>query len=173
MPKKKVKGALELLMSTIIIIILGVTLLTLGLVFVRTIFSEVTQISEITFREARESLSILAETDEILSIPPEVGVKLGEALTFKITLGNDGSVPPGDKFTLDVEENPELKNAGVKITIVGPRTITVPEGQKNSYQILAEVNKDASLKPAGYIVTARYGGEIYQQSSFVVFPRKL
>jgi len=50
------KGALELSVSTIIIIVIGVTLLVLGLVFVQGTFRKVTELSEGAFRAADEQI---------------------------------------------------------------------------------------------------------------------
>ena len=46
------KGALELSMNTIIIIVIGVVLLSLGLIFVRGLFGQVESLSKSAFETA-------------------------------------------------------------------------------------------------------------------------
>ena len=53
---KNKKGALELSINTIVVIVIGVTLLILGLVFVRGIFEKVQKISDTAFDKASELL---------------------------------------------------------------------------------------------------------------------
>ena len=55
------KGALELSVNTIIIIVIGVTLLTLGLLFVRNIFTQTTDLSQTAFENANRELDALEE----------------------------------------------------------------------------------------------------------------
>lgn len=53
---KPKKGAIELSMTTIIVIVLGITLLTLGLMFVRGIFSKINVITKTTFEDADKQI---------------------------------------------------------------------------------------------------------------------
>jgi hypothetical protein len=62
---KQKKGALELSVNTIVIIVIAVTLLTLGLVFVKTIFGNLTDITKQTFEQADQEIrSQLATGDD-------------------------------------------------------------------------------------------------------------
>jgi len=53
---KNKKGAIELSMSTIIVIILGVKLLTLGLMFIRGIFTQIEDMTKVTFEDADKQM---------------------------------------------------------------------------------------------------------------------
>ncbi|MFA5176490.1 MAG: hypothetical protein WC413_04515 [Candidatus Nanoarchaeia archaeon] len=53
---KSKKGAIELSMTTIIVIILGVTLLSLGLMFIRGMFDKINDITKQTFESADEQI---------------------------------------------------------------------------------------------------------------------
>jgi len=64
------KGAIELSMSTIIIIVIGVTLLILGLAFVRGIFERVNVLGQKAFDDAEAMLSQVEVTDEFLAVTP-------------------------------------------------------------------------------------------------------
>ena len=46
------KGAIELSMTTIIVIILGITLLSLGLIWVKGTFGDITRLSRSAFEQA-------------------------------------------------------------------------------------------------------------------------
>lgn len=60
------KGAIELSMTTIIVIVLGVTLLILGLVFVRDIFGKTTQLGTQAFDQAQKQIQQgMGATDKI------------------------------------------------------------------------------------------------------------
>ncbi len=84
------KGALELSVNTIVIIVIGVTLLTLGLIFVRQLFADTEDLRGQIFDEAKEELEKLAgETNELLNIKPErVNVKSGEQYDFAVLIKN-------------------------------------------------------------------------------------
>jgi len=69
---KKKKGAIELSMTTIIVIVMGVTLLILGITFVRTIFTKVGGISKETFARADTLLQGLENVNEFLTITPSI-----------------------------------------------------------------------------------------------------
>ena len=60
------KGAIEMSMTTIIVIVLGVTLLILGLVFIRNIFSKTSGLAEEAFGSAEKEIQQrLGATDEM------------------------------------------------------------------------------------------------------------
>lgn len=60
------KGALELSMNTIVIVVIGVTLLVLGLAFVSGIFDKLTGLSDDSFDKANERLNQLGGNYESL-----------------------------------------------------------------------------------------------------------
>ena len=84
------KRALELSLNTIIIIVIGVTLLTLGLLFVRNIFTQTTDLSQTAFENANRELDALGgNINEFLTISPEtVRVKAGDYSGFTILIRN-------------------------------------------------------------------------------------
>lgn len=69
---KTKKGAIELSMTTIIVIVMGVTLLILGITFVRTIFEKIGGISAETFKKAETLLGQLEDVNEFLTISPSL-----------------------------------------------------------------------------------------------------
>ena len=83
------KGAIEMSMTTIIVIVLGVTLLILGLTFVRTIFTKITAISSNTFDQAQDLLDQVDQVNEFLTINPEIkDIESGADGVIKVTIAN-------------------------------------------------------------------------------------
>ena len=72
MKKRKVStpktGAVELSMTTVIVIILGVVLLTLGLAFVRGVFKKVNELTKKSFDQAKSSIGELGTIDKELTL---------------------------------------------------------------------------------------------------------
>ena len=66
------KGAIELSMTTIIVIVLGVTLLILGFVFIKGIFGSLGGISDTTFDKAQTLLTGLESVDSFLTVSPSM-----------------------------------------------------------------------------------------------------
>lgn len=85
------KGAIEMSMTTIIVIVLGVTMLILGLAFVRNIFTKIGGISDETFDAAQEQLGGLEKVDKLLTInPSRFELKQGKHKAVKIIIANMG-----------------------------------------------------------------------------------
>jgi len=84
------KGALELSINTIIIIVIGVTLLTLGLVFVQNIFTQTSDLSAKAFEDANRALAALGDNvNEILTVYPEtVRIEAGDVSGFSALIKN-------------------------------------------------------------------------------------
>ncbi len=65
------KGAIELSMTTIIVIILGITLLSLGLIWVRGTFKNINRLSQGAFEKADGAISdIFKEVDKTVYVSP-------------------------------------------------------------------------------------------------------
>src|SRR3989344_3723079 len=84
------KGALELSMNTIIIIVIGVVLLSLGLMFVRGIFTQTTDLSDKVFANANKDLDALGgSVNSALVVSPEtVRIKAGQTSSFIVLVTN-------------------------------------------------------------------------------------
>ena len=78
------KGALELSIGTIVIIVIGMSMLILGLVLVRTIFVGSTESIKILNDKVQSEISTLFADEG-----SDVVVKLGEGQTTKIKSGSD------------------------------------------------------------------------------------
>ena len=83
------KAAIELSMTTIIVIIMGITLLSLGLIWIRGTFSEVTSLSKGAFEKAEGAISdIFEEVDQPIYVSPpslEIEQETTQTVQFIIT----------------------------------------------------------------------------------------
>ncbi|MAG50848.1 hypothetical protein CL621_04400 [archaeon] len=90
----KKKGALELSITTIIVIVIGITLLSLGLIFVRSIFTNIRGLSKEAFEQADAEIGRLSEIDSFLTISPgSIEVEKGSARDIKVVIANFEPVP--------------------------------------------------------------------------------
>lgn len=92
---KSKKGAMELSMSTIIIIVIGIALLSLGLAFVRGIFKKITDESDQIFAMSEEQISELFEdSNSLIKIVPEtVDAEIGEIILSGVIIKNTRNEP--------------------------------------------------------------------------------
>ena len=88
---KSKKGALELSVNTIVVIVIGVTLLTLGLVFIKGIFDKIDSLSAESFARAEGELSKIAGIDKPLTISPQsIELEIGSAKQIDVIIANLG-----------------------------------------------------------------------------------
>ena len=108
---KSKSGALELSMTTIIVIVIGVVLLSLGLMFVRGIFEKITDESDQIFAMSEEQISELFEdSNSLIKIVPETAdAEIGETLKTGIVIKNQGGTLL--EFSLFTETSPGVGNA--------------------------------------------------------------
>ncbi len=87
------KGAVELSMTTIIIIVIGITILSLGLVWIRSVFTDVGSLTEGAFERGEgEIADIFGGTDEIVALSPgEIGLEQGSTETASLMINNFGT----------------------------------------------------------------------------------
>ncbi|MFH1376384.1 MAG: hypothetical protein ABIH25_01995 [Candidatus Woesearchaeota archaeon] len=67
---KNKSGAIELSVTTIIVVVIGITLLTLGLVWVQNIFKDLGEVSDNSFARAKQLIEGIEKIDKPLSIIP-------------------------------------------------------------------------------------------------------
>ncbi|MBT4174456.1 hypothetical protein HOC80_03210 [archaeon] len=86
------KGAVELSMTTIIIIVIGITILSLGLVWIRSVFTDVGSLTEGAFERGEgEIAEIFGGTDEIVGLSPsQIGLEQGDSETASLIINNLG-----------------------------------------------------------------------------------
>jgi hypothetical protein len=96
----KKRGAIELSISTIVVVVIGITLLTLGLIFVRGVFKKITGTTEEAFEQARGEIGRIVGVDSLLTIAPgEIELERTSSQTVKIVIANFGSEQISAKVT--------------------------------------------------------------------------
>lgn len=107
------KGAIEMSMQTIIVVVIGITLLTLGLRFVYTTFSGITQqqksVDEATKKQLRELFG--ESEDPVALVTNSISIKQGESEDFAIGFRNIGTTEGNFKYKIVIESAPgDLKS---------------------------------------------------------------
>lgn len=167
------KGALELSINTIIIIVIGVALLSLGLIFVKNMFGQVGELSTNIFEGAKTSVGKI-NTGEKLSTPTKVNIKQGDTGIISILVGNDGRCK-SNKFTLSVNP-PWQKNDKVGAYVVQPNTQVIKPGEEKEFKVSVGATNDAVPSTGGLdtvkvvSVTLQCAGETdsYATSAFII-----
>lgn len=86
---KSKKGAIELSVTTIIVIVIGITLLVLGLGWVRGIFNDLDTLTVGAFDKADAAISELGSVDGPLTVSPNsISVAQGGAKTVQVIIAN-------------------------------------------------------------------------------------
>jgi hypothetical protein len=67
---KQKRGAIQLSITTIIVVVIGITLLVLGLAWVRSIFSQLGSLSDDTFKKAQSMIGELENVNSLLTLIP-------------------------------------------------------------------------------------------------------
>ncbi|MDP3728405.1 MAG: hypothetical protein Q8R18_03035 [bacterium] len=88
------KAAVELSMTTIIIIVIGITILSLGLVWIRSVFSDVGELTSGAFEQGETQIAeIFGGTDQPVALSPsETKMSQGETTTATLAINNLGSI---------------------------------------------------------------------------------
>ncbi|MFH0798421.1 MAG: hypothetical protein V1906_03355 [Candidatus Woesearchaeota archaeon] len=151
------KGAIEMSMQTIIVVVIGVTLLTLGLKFVYDTFQNIggqqDQVSKAT--EAKIS-ELFGESDNAISLPQDnMQLKQGKSSSLMVYIRNiePGTVNAALEIVVDKANIPETANVdSVKkwFTYNGAQK-KLDEGQLRESNVAITVPKTAKL--GTYLVT--------------------
>ena len=161
---KQKKGAIELSMTTIIVIVLGVTLLILGLAFIQGLFAKVTSLSEQSFATADKLIQEQMGSSERFYI---------SALIFEIESGKSISGYVGlQNFESDAEfEITAISGGSEKIDdwFVLPSPDTIRAGEKKGYPILIKVpSTKAPGTSATFTIKALKDKEEYDSQSIII-----
>ncbi len=102
------RGAIEMSMQTIIVVVIGITLLTLGLRFVYQTFSDVGSqqkaVNEATQKQLRE---LFGESDDpVALVSNSVTIKQGASEDFAIGFKNIGSAKGDFSYKIKLESGP-------------------------------------------------------------------
>ncbi len=131
------RGSLELSMSTIVIVIIAIVLLSLGIVFVRSMMGRISGTSETAFEEADRAIKDLMGGDEKFFISgPYRDVKVGEKITFNSGIQNF----EGETINFKIGVNPADEVSDISWVIV-PKSLSVNAGDKKGFPIVVNIPK--------------------------------
>ena len=137
------KGALELSINTIIIIVIGVTLLTLGLLFVRGIFGKMDKISENTFNNANDLLGGLENVKSLLTVSPtQIEIEQGKDDVAKVIIANFNT--DGTDLNVGIKVTPRSSDKNLKCYVIG-ETNAEPSQELGSFKISSGNQKNIAL----------------------------
>ncbi len=176
----KKRGALELSVNTIVVIVIGVALLSLGLIFIKNLFTGIGGISDEIFNTAEITIGQLHQQDVKLTVPSQVNVKQGQKKAANIFVGNDGYTCGTGTQTFTLEMIPvsglSIINGSppmVKAKIISPTSVTLTAGQKAGFVVEVVAINNAPLggtldDPAYSVSVKCSNGQIYEPSAMMI-----
>ena len=162
------KGAIELSITTIIVIVLGITLLSLGLVFIRGIFGKISGLTEQAFGAAQSEIEREMAPDQRFYIGGiTIDVKSGKSTTVPAGVQNFGDIgEQTNQFLLEVNPGPQ---GGSASWFILPGEIEVPVGDKGALPFEVQLPKGIEPgKPYTFTVPALKDGQFYDNKIIIV-----
>lgn len=151
------KGAIEMSMTTIIVVILGITLLSLGLMFVRNIFSDIGGSSaKMADLADKQMMEMFGESEDPISLPrDQVDIAQGDEDVLDIGLRNTGEDQA--KFsikTIEVVSKPNAFKGDALAWLSWDKTEnTILSGKAKTGKILVGVPTNANLGTYQFKIT--------------------
>ncbi|MBS3095497.1 hypothetical protein J4231_02350 [Candidatus Woesearchaeota archaeon] len=171
--KQKKKGAVELSITTIIIIVMGITLLILGLGLISKIMSGTGDLTTKVIGNADAMIDNLL-IDSKFTMPGQVIIEQGKVTTVLVTVGHDGSTVQGPaKFKVQLQKNfPNgIDETMVLAEVITPETV-INEGQQAKFTIKIAASSNApittGMNAAAYSVVVTANGQPYDQGAFII-----
>lgn len=162
------KGAIELSMTTIIVIVLGVTLLILGLGFVRTLFGKVTTLSQGAFDIAEQEIQgKMGATDKVYVSSLRVEAIPGKPSVINIGIQNIGTDTGSGTFV--VKAVPGAQGGDADWFIIPVNELKIAPGEKQAFPI--EVTLPAGTpagKSYGFTLDVTKNGAAYASKVIIV-----
>ena len=163
------KGAIELSMTTIIVVVIGVTLLILGLVFVRGIFSKLGGLTEKEFEIAEQQLNErMSGADRMGVYPDIVEIAPGESTSVAVGIKNfvaDESETTSSKFRVDVTPSANSKKEWITL----PPELNLRPGDRKVFKIIVQLPNNAVLgRSYTFTVTSYKGNEEWDSLGLIV-----
>ncbi len=166
------KGAMELSMNTIVVVVIGITLLVLGLVFVRGIFTRLGGLGGSAFQKAEQELQQIQSGETKINFPQNVEVDKGGSAVEEIRVCNtDGTLEANSNLKLELTNFPvglTITAAGKIIQGTASQTISLGEVKYQSCRVIptlikatATVTVDPNLPPPFLILTVEKGTSAY------------
>jgi hypothetical protein len=161
------KGAMEMSVNTIVVIVIGVTLLVLGLAFVKNMFERFGGQADVIFGNVENQLSDIATHDQKLTVQPMVPVKQGEQAFFTIWVVNLNDAQ--GKFSIKAVPSSGNKfGERVSVEFANP-SANLDVGEEAGFVVGVASKDNAPLTSGGYTVTVKTeDGRDYANGAFFV-----
>nr|MBA4404728.1 hypothetical protein [Nanoarchaeum sp.] len=147
---KSKKGAIELSMTTIIVIVIGITLLTLGLAWVRSSFDKITKSTDEAFKMSDQAITeMFSDSSDLLKIVPDKQeIKKGKGVEVAVVFYNlEDTAFPFQAKTTPVEAGVPLNCVFVETGTDTSRLYELNSGANAKIAIRATTLKNT---PLGY-----------------------
>lgn len=165
---KSKKGAIELSMTTIIVIVLGVTLLILGGVFIKKIFGDTLEISDETFATAKSQLTKLENLNQFLTLNPKsIKVEQGQFKAAEVILLNQGREEISVKATIDSINDDKLTCLFYDTKSKESDSYPLSSGEHATISVVVQDN-NGGLRPTGCRVTVQGAPTNVQNSGTII-----
>jgi uncharacterized membrane protein len=131
------RGAIELSMTTIIIIIIGITLLGLGLTWISGVFEKISDLSDQAFIQADKEIRDKMQADQNFYVSGQ---------TFDLEAGESKTINVGVRNTLGTDTNIQVTmtpqgEKGKTWEIIASEPLPVSAGDIKGFPISVTVNK--------------------------------
>jgi len=127
------KGAMELSMTTIIIIVIGVTLLSLGIIWVKNTMDRVTGLSEGAFENAERELGS-GDFEGTINAPRRISLKSGEKKIIIVQVKNMGEDLDADSLKY-IMDNPSSEEACLDVSVLGSSERNIKKGAVGEFSL--------------------------------------
>ena len=141
------KGAIELSITTIVVIVIGVTLLALGLVWVKNVFGGINSLTQFSLDIARGEIDKTSRTEEITVAPETFSVDKESYTSIKLYVSNLGDSPATFKAKLNPSEGLDANFADTNEKESTDYKLEI--GEEVGIQIYVLATSKAKLGPTG------------------------
>lgn len=162
---KDKKGAIELSMSTIVVVVIAIVLLSLGIVFVRKIMGDVTGTAESAFEAADKEIQDLMGGDDTFYLSgPGHDIKVGDEKS--ISGGIQNFLGENMEFKIKIETDKENYLEWIQ----APPTVFVLAGEKEPFVITVRVPKTAKAGITTFYTIFVYdeNDEVYESGQLAI-----
>ncbi len=125
---KNKKGAIEISMTTIIVVVIGITLLSLGLMWVRNTLGSVNDLSEDAFNLGQQQIQeLFLDSDRYIKIIPDRGIELekGDTVIVGVMFYNIGDTTQDFQATVEPVVREGVTNAECFFAETGGETTNI------------------------------------------------
>ena len=144
------RGAIELSVTTIVVVVIGITLLSLGLLFVRDTFKSIGDLKTKAFDNANTELNKISHNEEITLNPEEFDLEKKDYRIVELYIANLENEPA--TFTIKVIPPSGLDAAIAQTGEERAKEYTYGEvgiGEEMKVQIIIMATSKAILGPVG------------------------